>query len=149
MVCTAMLYGINTSMGCGDGFHAFQNSLQPPLRFYSICLATALSTGPPTQMLPKPQAAHLKHCTWLLHTAVNTNQLMTAGNEFAHLRHISEQVREGCAGERGDAAIATGYRSTQCLHPQDCLGAAALWSSLPGSEGLFYRLQSKSWSSYK
>lgn len=110
-----MLYGINTNMGCGARFHAFQSSLQPPLRFYGYN-----STFPPPQtwtLWPRCYQSHSQlvasHRTWLLGTAVNTNRLMTSGTEFAHLKEKSLSRCGKGARERGDPAIAMGNEGTQ------------------------------------
>lgn len=60
------------------------------------------AVGPLTQLLSKPQPAHLDHCTQLPGTAVNTNQLMTSGTKCAHLKEESlSRQGKGVQGRGG------------------------------------------------
>lgn len=113
-----------------------------------VYLATSPAVGPPIQLLSKPQPARLQHRTWLLGTAVNTNTLMPSICSFK--RGISEQrIEKGVQGRGGTRPWRWGTRRASgsiCKTTRRLLPSGL---SLPGSEGLFYKSQSKSWLSYK
>lgn len=126
------------------------HTLQPPLRVHRYnCILT------PSWLWALWPSCYQSHSQLIWTTAHSSRVLLSTQtsswlqelNVLIWKRNLWADMGRVCREEGGRGHW--GREHTDAVGPSDSLGAAVLQSSLPGSEGLFYQLQSKSCLSYK